>query len=133
MKKVLLVIAAVAMMLVGCSNDNVQVNIYEYHVADADWTPFYECHYVKIKVPQITQDVIEHGIVQMSRFYEQDGTVYYVPLPSTVTEVTDNGDFITTLIDYDYTVGEVCIYVTCSDQSVTDSPGEYDFRVAITR
>lgn len=133
MKKVLLALAAVTMILAGCSKDNVQVNIYEYHVADADWIPYYECHYAKLEIPQLTQDVVDQGIVQVSRFYEQDGTVYYVPLPNTVTEITDDGNYITTIIDNDYTVGEVYIYVTCSDTSVFESPGAYWFRVAVTR
>lgn len=87
----------------------------------------------KIEMPQITQDVIDHGLVQVSRVMEQEGTVYYAPLPSILTDVDESGNPLSTLIDYDYSIGEVCLYVTRSDLSVTDSPGDYTFRVTITR
>ncbi len=137
MKKAFLAMAAaVALMLVGCSkdNDSVQVSIYEYPIADADWTPWIDAlYYVKLEMPQITQDVIDHGLVQVSRVMEQDGTFYYAPLPSILTDTDDDGNPMSTLIDYDYSVGEVCIYVTRSDQSITTRPGDYTFRVTITR
>ena len=134
MKKVLLAMAAVAMMLVGCSKDDVQLNIYEYQIADAEWTPWIDqLYYVKLEMPQITQDVIDHGLVQVSRVDAQGGSVYYAPLPSIITDTDDNGNPLSTLIDYDYSVGEVCIYVTRSDLSITNRPGDYSFRVTITR
>ena len=129
MKKIHFILFAAAMLIVGCS----KCDVYEYHVADADWIPYNECHYAKITIPQLTQDVVDNGIVQVSRFYEQDGTVYYVPLPSIVTDINDDGSLVTTLVDNDYTVGEIYVYVTCSDTSFHDSPGDYSFRVAITR
>ena len=50
MKKVLLAMAAMTMMLVGCSkeSDSLQVKYYEYNVADSEWTPWIDvCYYKK--------------------------------------------------------------------------------------
>ena len=131
MKKVLLVMAVVAMILVGCSKDT---NVFDYYIANSDWTPMNnEYHYVKIDIPQITREVAEHGIVEVTNFYEDNGIFYYSPLPAIITDVDTNGNHNATLIDFDYTVGKLYIYVTPSNLNLFENPGDLSFRVAIRR
>jgi len=135
MKKALLILAAMAMILVGCNNElSLQTKFYEVHVTDAGWIPMDSMyHYAKLQMPQITQDVIDHGLVQVYRIIEQNDKVYYAPLPATLTDFDDSGNLVSTLIDYDYTLGEIYVYVTFSDLNVFENPGEHKFRVAISK
>ena len=122
-----------AMILVSCSNEpSLKAKFYEIEVTEADWIPMDSLyHYAKVEMPEITQGVIDHGLLQLYRIIEQNDKVYYAPLPATVTDIHDNGDPYSFLFDYDYTVGEIYIYMTVMDLSSFDNPGDNKFRVVV--
>lgn len=81
-----------------------------------------------LEVPEITQDVVDQGIVMVYRRYE-DGV--FTPLPSMLTEKTEDGLYYTTYVDFEWSKGKVNIFVTASDLYAGSFPGDMSFRVAI--
>ena len=77
-------------------------------------------------MPEITSNVTENGLVQV---YTYDGSVQEV-LPY-VRHYGDSSDALwTRTVDYDFSNGNLTIYVTDSDFAA-DLPGSMDFRVVI--
>ena len=88
-----------------------------------------------LSVPEITQDVLDKGAIGVSRrLWDNSGQTYWTPLPIVRAEqdVVDGSDYLfSTYIDYEWTVGNVYIYVTATDFYTGDVPEEMSFRVTI--
>ena len=86
-----------------------------------------------LSVPEITQKVVDQGIVMVYRRYEDN---VWTPLPAMRTEKTADGLYYTTYVDFEWGLnaekkGYVSIYVTASDLYAGQNPGDMSFRVAI--
>ena len=79
-------------------------------------------------MPEITQKVVDEGVVMVYRRYE-DGVS--TPLPAMRTEKTEDGLYYTTFVDYEWAKGVINIFVTATDLYAGQNPGDMSFRVAI--
>lgn len=84
-----------------------------------------------LEVPEITKEVVNQGIVLVSRRYTDNNETIWTPLPSLFTEKTEDSLYYTTTVDYEWKQGYVYIFVTASDLYAGASPGDMSFRVAI--
>ena len=111
----------------------------DYTVYASQWELFGDCYRATLDARDITNDVVAHGNVQVSRCYpgENNGVDIWTPLPYIRTEVWQNPDgseyYYTTFIDYEWTAGTVWVYVTTSDLYTAEVPGDMEFRVFITQ
>ena len=85
---------------------------------------FYSCHF---PMPEITSTVFNDGSVIG---YYCNGATTQQPLPFVLHLQNTDGNFWTRTIDFDYSVGEMNVYVTNSDFAI-DPPGEMNFRIAL--
>ena len=81
-----------------------------------------------LEVPEITQKVVDEGVVMVYRRYE-DGVS--TPLPAMRTEKTEDGLYYTTFVDYEWAKGVINIFVPAADLYAGQNPGDMSFRVAI--
>jgi len=146
--KILLSLLAVCLLAGGCTNKYVTEEYYfqgldmtlvDFTVRSGNWIyrdveygnsdeGFYEAI---LEVPQITRDVIDKGVVLVYRRYNVNGSTIWTPLPAERTEKTSDGLYYTTFVDFEYSLGQVNVFVTASDLFAGDAPGEMSFRVAI--
>lgn len=87
-----------------------------------------------LEVKEITKEVVEKGLVLVSRRYLDGSEYIWTPLPAMRTEKTnlnDNPYYFTTYTDFEWSEGKVNIYVTASDLFAGQNPGDMYFRVAV--
>lgn len=72
-----------------------------------------------VKVPELTEDAFDYGVVSMYRTYnydKEDASQIVLPYVRLCEEVTDTDTFFyTETVDYEYGIGWVNIYYTVSD------------------
>ena len=150
MKKFILCIAilASAILFGSCTKEyfiddsttiiGANLTVLEYSVKANQWQIDEEggYFYVSLSVPQITKEVSDKGAVQVTRKYNDNGTIYWSPLPIVIpnSEPDDQGEgnyYYSLYIDYEWTIGELNIFVTATDFWTGDTPTAMDFRVNI--
>jgi len=135
-KTIFLLLAVVALSSCSSYDDETQIKTVYLTVRQSDWTenintstdaPVTKRYYsASFTMPEITSNVTENGLVQV---YTYDGSVQEV-LPY-VRHYGDSSDALwTRTVDYDFSNGNLTIYVTDSDFAA-DLPGSMDFRVVI--
>ena len=149
MKKYLFLLLAAALMACGCTKEYItqeyiteetviqgaDMDIIDFTVKDADWVMRDGYFEVVLKVPEITKTVVENGTVQVSRRYTDNGQTYWTPLPSMRVEVTESGDgsdfFYTVYTDFEWSEGQVNVFVTTTDLYTGECPGDMALRVIV--
>ena len=159
MRKILFPLAAVVLLASGCTKEYVthehitqqvigmDMSLIDFEVQSNNWSQreisngnddegFFEA---VLEVKEITKEVVEKGLVLVSRRYLDGSGYIWTPLPASRTEKTflKDGDnevpyYFTTRVDFEWSEGQVNIFVTASDlyAGATD-PGDMYFRVAV--
>lgn len=153
MKKFLIPLAAVLMLSSGCTKEYVtkqyvteqtiiqgmDMSLIDFEVKSANWTQrniengnpdegYYEAI---LTVPEITQEVIDKGLVLV---YQRLEAGIWTPLPAEYTDrvLLDGEPFnFTTFTDFEYQKGQVNVFVTTTDLFAGTKPGDKYFRVAV--
>ena len=159
MKKFLIPLAAALLLATGCTKEYVtkqyvteqvvggmDMSLIDFEVKSNNWTVwdvengnddegYFEA---VLEVKEITKDVVEKGLVLVSRRYLDGSKYIWTPLPAMRTEKTivKDGDtdiplYFTTFTDFEWSEGKVNIYVTASDLFAGQNPGDMYFRVAV--
>ena len=155
MKKFLIPLAAALLLATGCTKEYVtkqyvteqviggmDMSLIDFEVKSNNWTiwdvengnddeGYFEA---VLEVKEITKEVVEKGLVLVSRRYLDGSKYIWTPLPAMRTEKTmldDNPYYFTTFTDFEWSEGKVNIYVTASDLFAGQNPGDMYFRVAV--
>jgi len=144
--KFLLSLLAVGLLAGGCTNkyvteqytivEGLDMTLIDFTVKSNNWQiwdvpngnddeGYFEA---VLSVPEITQEVVDKGVVMVYRRYEDN---IWTPLPAMRTEKTEDGLYYTTFVDYEWQKGQINIFVTASDLYAGTNPGDMSFRVAI--
>ena len=160
MKKFLIPLAAALLLATGCNKEYVtrqyitqqfiggmDMSLIDFEVKSDNWAVrevengnddegYFEA---VLEVKEITKEVVEKGLVLVSRQYMEGKDIIWTPLPANRTEKTflKDGDnevpyYFTTHVDFEWSEGQVNIFVTASDlyAGATD-PGDMYLRVAV--
>lgn len=127
------------MSFLSCSKDNdvqgTELSIVDFTVAEKDWVydSIYYDYHVWVDIPQITEDIYKYGIVQVAlkeTVYEKD---CFFTLPATYTLVVEDEErCYNEMIDFDWTIGGINLFLTTDDYIYEPEPAEMVFRVYIT-
>lgn len=147
--KFLLSLLVVGLLAGGCTNkyvteqytivEGLDMTLIDFTVKNNNWG-YREVEYGNpdegyfeaiLEVPEITKDVIEKGVVMVYRRFVDGGSTIWTPLPAHRTEKTEDGLYYTTIVDFEYSLGRVNIFVTATDLYAGAMPGDMTFRVAI--
>ena len=114
------------------------LTVIDYSIKTNQWQVDEDNGYffVSLNVPEITDEVSKKGAVQVTRKYTDNGKVYWTPLPIVIpqSEPQDQGEgnyYYSIYVDYEWTVGQLNIFITATDFWTGDIPGDMDFRVSI--
>jgi hypothetical protein len=155
MKRFLIPLAAVLLLATGCTKEYVtkqyvtqqviggmDMSLIDFEVKSENWTQrtvqngnddegYFEAI---LQVPEITDEVIQQGLVLVYERLEGGNNSIWTPLPaqSTQRDIVDNQPFnYTTFTDFEYQKGQVNVYVTTTDLYAGMKPGTKYFRVAV--
>lgn len=155
MKRFLIPLAAVLLMATGCTKEYVtkqyvtqqvvggmDMSLIDFEVKNENWTQrlvengnddegYFEAI---LQVPEITDEVIQKGLVLVYERLEGGNNSIWTPLPAQITNRTtvDGNPFnYTTFTDFEYQKGQVNVYVTTTDLYAGMKPGAKYFRVAV--
>ena len=111
-----------------------EMSLIDFNVKSTNWQERDGYYEVVLDVPEITKEVVENGNVQVLRRYTENGKYVWTPLPAmrvSVEPVDGNDFYYTTYIDFEWSQGQVNIFVTTTDLYTGNNPGDMTFRVAI--
>ena len=148
MKRLFILLSAVSLLLTatGCSQksysyqEGVTLSQRDFTIKSGDW---YEETYedgaaflsVKLNVPEITNDIVNHGTVMVSRKLTDGGNTFWAPLPISRAERIDYGtegqQLYSTYLDFEWGLGTVFVYYTATD-FMLDAEGNPEIQVRIT-
>lgn len=141
MKKILLLLALLPLFFSCTLNDfGDDIQVVNTTVSVRDWRAYTDANHLNLyysctlSMPEITRNVFENGVVgvnlvTMNSF--SNATQYFQqPLPYVHHLENAQGARWTRTIDYDYSQGQLTIYVTNSD-FLNDAPPAMDFRITI--
>jgi hypothetical protein len=79
---------------------------------------------VKLSVPEITKNVVDHGNVTVSRLLkDNNGNTYWTPLPAVRADYESGDDlFFSTYLDYEWGLNTVIVYFTATDFVIGEEP-----------
>lgn len=150
-KYLLILLSAGLLLLSGCTREYIteEYNTYvgldmkliDFQVKPNNWTAC-DVEYgaddqgyfkAELLVPEITQNVVDKGLVLVYRLFEDS---VWTPLPAMRTTKDADNNIFTTYTDFEWEKGKVTIFYTASDLYIgagaeTINPGNMDFRVAI--
>lgn len=148
-KKILLLAAAAFAIFTVSSckkeyyvtEDGLQMSHIDFTVKSTDWTEVEEADgsswlSVQLDVPQITKNVVDYGMVTMSRrLFDENNKTVWIPLPVVTAEATGYGTeeqyLYSTYLDFEWSVGYVMVYYTGTDLMLDDVNPDMDLRVTI--
>ena len=146
-KNFLLPLMAASLLAAGCTKEYVNkyyeetiingatMTMLDFNVKSSNWLVRDGYFEAILEVPEITADVVNSGHVEVSRLYNDNGSLTWTPLPSmrVSVDIVDGQDFYyTTYTDFEWNAGYVHIFVTTTDLYTGDNPGDISFRVIIT-
>ena len=147
MKRLFILLSAVTLLFAtGCTQryydyeTGVTLSQRDFTIKSGDW---YEETYedgaaflsVKLSVPEITNDIVNHGTVMVSRKLSEGGNTFWAPLPISRAERIDYGtegqQLYSTYLDFEWGLGTVYVYYTATD-FMLDSEGNPEIQVRVT-
>ncbi len=148
-RNLFLLLSAAGLLACSCTKEYVTKQYYEetivqgmdmtmidYDISDSNWTLRDGYYEAILDVPEITSEIVEKGLVQVSRLYMDNGSKIWTPLPAmrvSVTTADDGSDFFfTTYTDFEWSLGTVNVFVTTTDLYTGDTPGDISLRVIIS-
>ena len=127
------------MSFLSCSKDNdvqgTELSILDITVSEKDWVydSIYIDYSVWVDIPAITEDVFKYGNVQVSLKETLNEKECYFALPATYTLVVEDEErCYNEMIDFDWTIGGINLFLTTDDYIYEPEPAEMVFRVYIT-